>query len=424
MHYFTSQLPAERAAARSLRASHYAKKRLREPEEDQDDDSPPSPSLTPQHDHPPTPFPHAPTRTSTPYYGAAQVYEEMAKPPISLYATTAPERSTAFGHKTASALKLKHLNVLSTLMHRCLLQGDYERAGRAWGIILRTRLAGAHPVDPRNNGRWGIGAEILLRCRSRAVAAHQHEPLPNTYDPPGDIDVFSDEGFELAKEYYQRLIIQHPHRRNRLHAIDERYFYPAMFSLWIFQVCENSKHARKKAQEEVTLHSQSSISASFDSDLDNDMNNNRAKETAIHTEELSLATEIAERLDQLIASPPFDQEASLLQLRGHICLWISHLHTATTTPSNDADHIMLDAQDTQLTRITTSTQDLQRAKEFFKRAADNGAPSQAATLSSIEIRIRELAQRVNRSRSSSSSVEQDESNVFPVDEDRSPASTA
>ncbi len=431
MHYFTSQLPAERAAARSLRASLYSKKKQSQQQDSDDDnddndehDEPlASPDAVSDNQAPPTPFPHAPARTSAHYYGASQVYEEMAKAPIRLYPTTAPNRTSHSGLKAASALKLKHLNVLSTLMHRCLLDGDFDRAGRAWGIILRSHVAGAHLVDPRNNGRWGIGAEILLRRRSGAVV-DQREPPPNTYDP-GDGDMFSDDGFELAKEYYERLIIQHPHRRQRPHAINERSFYPAMFALWILEIAEKSKRAKRKAQEQAALQSETSMSVSIDSDINNDADNTRVREIEIHNEELARATEVADRLDQLIASPPFDQEVSLLQLRGHICLWMSHLHIATTASNeqSDADVTMGDAEnnyapdDEQLTGLANSKRELQQAQTYFQRAAENGAQGQAATLTSIEIKLRDLAQRLNESRSSP----QDEYDSYHAENDFDPA---
>ena len=234
----------------------------------------------------------------------------MATTPVRLYAVNAASKSGLDHGGQREAHKRAHLDNLSTLMHCCILKGDYERAGRAWGMILRTHVAGGRPVDPRNHGRWGIGAEIALRRK------------PASLD---EIGRFSEEGFELAREYYDRLIIQHPNRKLQPHAVDERMFYPPMFSLWIYEVCEKSRRARLHLQDEVANWSRSSRSMSIDTSVEDRPDDSRAKETVIQSEELSQAMEIAERLDQVIASPPFDRQASLLQLRGNISLWISDL---------------------------------------------------------------------------------------------------
>ena len=60
----------------------------------------------------------------------------------------------------ASGLKQSHVAALSQLMHRCLRQSDFIRAGRAFGMLLRTEVRGLQP-DIRQQDLWGIGAEIL-----------------------------------------------------------------------------------------------------------------------------------------------------------------------------------------------------------------------------------------------------------------------
>ncbi|KAF1913332.1 hypothetical protein BDU57DRAFT_409696, partial [Ampelomyces quisqualis] len=252
---------------------------------------------------PPAPFPHAPARVAKEPCGPGKLQEEIAHPPSRLYAVSAlSARDSLSRHGEATSLRKTHLNVLSTLMHRCLLEGDYERAGRAWGMLLRTHVAGGHPVDPRNHGRWGIGAEILLR--------REHN------DQSVSPELFSQQGFALAREYFDRLIVQHPNRKPTPNAVDERTFYPAMFSLWILETCEK--------KDSIMHH-------------DRDAPGMRAREDAIQIEELARATEIAERLDQLISSPPFDKQASLLHLRGHVSLWVSALLLDKATDDENSD---------------------------------------------------------------------------------------
>ncbi|OAG04058.1 uncharacterized protein CC84DRAFT_1063954, partial [Paraphaeosphaeria sporulosa] len=183
---------------------------------------------------------------------------------------------------------------LSTIMHRCLLEGDYQRASRAWGMILRTEAHGT-PIEPRYNGLWGLGAELLLRRRS---GDEQDRPLSDEYQ-------YSEDGFQLAKDYYERLILQYPVRNFQPHAIDATIFYPPLFSVWIMQVLERSRRERRRLTDDEAATSE-----------------DRHK---MQQEELAGAREICRRLEELVQSPPYDKNAQLLVLRGHAGLWVSDL---------------------------------------------------------------------------------------------------
>jgi hypothetical protein len=127
----------------------------------------------------------------------------------------------------------------------------------------------------------------------------------------------------------------------------------------------------------------------------------RAREDAIQVEELARATEIAERLDQLISSPPFDKQASLLHLRGHVSLWVSALLLGKATDDDDWD---MDATDgphdiaEQLNQIKNCERELLQAQQFLTRAESNGATSQKATLASVTIKLRQLSRQSARLR--------------------------
>jgi hypothetical protein len=431
MQYFTTQLSNNQQTIHSLRASQYRKPSKRRRGEQRDGSSSPEPEvrdnstsrgqsyvshapaeiaqlhvagLLPEDEYeiPPSPFPHAPIKVAKERHGARNVQKEIAKPPTRLYAVNAASKGESINKQSeATSLRKTHLSVLSTVMHRCLLEGDYERAGRAWGMLLRTQVAGGHSVDPRNHGRWGIGAETLLRRKAAAAANQQHVSPPE--QQTRSEDVFSKEGFELAREYYERLIIQYPNRKLSPHAVDERTFYPAMFSLWIFEVCEKSKRARRNAEDRD--HRSRSRSRSIDSVLGNDPNSARAREDAIQIEELAKATEIAERLDQLIASPPFDKQASLLQLRGHVGLWISTILIGETAEDDDWDmdttrgtnEATVSAGE-QSIRLINAQRELLQAQNLLGRAEANGAVRQTATLTSVDIKLRELGTLLDKLR--------------------------
>jgi len=420
---FASQLTSNQQTTRSLRASHYRKVKKRRRNFVEDESASPEPEASgtstskshryaayasPEvaqlrtaglsHDQddqiPASPFPHSAGSPKTDYYGPKQIEQEIAKSPIRLYTVDA-------GWKGDSAsLRTRHLNVLTAVMHRCLLDGDYERAGRAWGMLLRTQIAGGHHVDPRNHERWGIGAEILLRRRPAPPANVEAGQAPDQQSLSENM--FSEEGFVLAREYYERLVIQYPYRKLNAKAVDERSFYPAMFSLWIFEVNEKSRRARKSTQPSRTR----SRSQSHDSVLGQSADDIRAREDAIQVEELARATEIAERLDQLVASPPFDKQANLLELRGQVCLWISSLLAGNDEDEEDWDMDTVDnsreddsvSDEARLTRIANRERELKQAQQFFEKAGANGAPRQVASLASIDMKLRELSRRSEKLR--------------------------
>jgi hypothetical protein len=422
MQYFATQLNNNQQTTHSLRARQYRAPSKRRRAAQHDDSSSPEPeveqkSASRRHSYvshapaeiaqlrvaglrpedeseiPPSPFPHAPVKVAKESQGAKIVQEEVSRPPTRLYAVNTVSNGGSINKQSeATSLRKTHLNVLSAVMHRCLLEGDYERAGRAWGMVLRTQVAGGSLVDLRNQGRWGIGAETLLRRKIPTVSNPRHVSQPEQHT--GHEDIFSEEGFELAREYYERLIIQYPNRKLNPHAVDERTFYPAMFSLWIFEVCEKTKRARNDAEDGGRRsHSRS---RSNDSVLGDDSNNARTREDAIQVEELARATEIAERLDQLIASPPFDKQASLLQLRGHVSLWVSTLLIGGHTEDEDWDMDETRGSDEatimgeQSSRLMSAQRELLQAQHWLGRAEANGAPRQAATLTSVDIKLREL----------------------------------
>lgn len=431
MQYFAPQVRADQDASLSLRASLYRKKRkpgLHRHDEDDDSSSNPHPQLHLQSGTtaqsyaspaspelvqlrvagllpddefhiPPAPFPHAPSKVLVDRNGSARIHEAMAQPPSRLFAVTAPSRSHAAtdGRTDVRSLKRTHLSVLSTIMHRCLLEGDYDRAGKAWGMILRTQVAGGNPVDPRNHGRWGIGAEILLRRKHTPTGSQGYEPdpMPYAFD-----NIFSKEGFELAREYFERLIVQHPNRKTQPHVVDERTFYPAMFSLWIFEVRRKSKYARDSIQKKRQT-SQSPISASSQSFHGNDAEDVTAQEDTIRSEELERAMEIAERIDRLVVSPPFDKQVTLLHVRGHVGLWISDLIMAKIPLDEDWDmdtsmesSIDVKAASDRLTCLNDGQRELVHAQDFFVRAEAIGGHADSVTMSSITIRRKEIARQI------------------------------
>ena len=146
------------------------------------------------------------------------------------------ESTLTAGLSSNKGFRRQHLAALTATLHRCLLAGDNLRAGRAWGLLLRSEVNG-HFLEIRNRGRWGIGAEILYHRNSSLLehCSRADKGVMRIDDGEAALKhMFTTEGFQQAQDYYERLILQYPYRKSFAENINSLDFYPAMFSLWIF----------------------------------------------------------------------------------------------------------------------------------------------------------------------------------------------
>ncbi|KAI1162209.1 hypothetical protein F5B18DRAFT_673809 [Nemania serpens] len=70
--------------------------------------------------------------------------------------------SSTSGQQQQYSARVRHLNTMTAVVHRCLRDGDMARAKRALGFLVRTR-----DVDLRSDHLWAIGLEILMRDGER-----------------------------------------------------------------------------------------------------------------------------------------------------------------------------------------------------------------------------------------------------------------
>lgn len=221
------------------------------------------------------------------------------------------------------SLRLQHLAALTTILHRCLLQGDFTRAGRAWGLLMREQFRGM-PADVRLETRWGIGAEILLRRDKQPTSltdppVSKDSTIVDKTPPP-----FTHKGFAEAKEYYERLILNHPFLKTHPHSISALHFYPAMFGLWVYVAQEESRFERDRIDDEEY----SEVSDEDSMEGYGEHNGSNRKQTLVakvRLRELEQAQQIATRIDTLLGSPPYSDSSELLELRGMVSLWIGDL---------------------------------------------------------------------------------------------------
>lgn len=270
------------------------------------------------------PFPHAPVKSSGPPRRSSQEELAAVKPPLYVAKTEPQDQSTS--------LKRKHLDNLTVILHRCMLAGDWDRASRTWGLLVRTEVGGQE-IDVRQHGRWGIGAEILMRRGHGKISEN-----PAKADNPGSDDVsmhddfdaqkaspqLPDEGFKLAREYYERLVLQYPYTPHSQHTVNSRVFYPALFNVWVYEVQARYKRLR----EEAARVRRSSIQSTA-SDVSNRSRSLRdSSGQDLTRRELEDALPIADRLDQLLLSPPYDVSEPLLHLRSMMAIWLSDIYAS------------------------------------------------------------------------------------------------
>jgi len=339
--------------------------------------------LSREHPLPRYPFPHAAVKPS--YARPKSQHEELAALNPPLYVPK-PENEDH-----ATSLKRKHLGNITAILHRCMLNGDWDRASRAWGLLARTEINGLG-IDVRQHGRWGIGAEILIRREQAKVAGAPTAPARRDSDNDASLladsenhasanPKFADEGFKLAREYYERLVLQYPHTPHTQHNVNAKVFYPALFNIWVYEVQARYQHLRAESSK-VRRSSSYSIAS------DNDSEHNGAQQRDLLTSEIGGATAIADRLDELLVSPPYDISEPLLKIRGMIGLWLSDLYKslakASSRPSDEFSSSPPSARDEYADRVTIAqnrqkaSSERRRAKELLAKVADKDTSASIA----------------------------------------------
>ena len=276
-------------------------------------------------DPPKKPFPHAPQSQNVSSVNAERnLQKQLASMDPPVYSLGHPSRKTR--------LHQQHLGVITAILHRALSEKDFVRAGRAFGLILRDEIRG-RAMDIRDEGRWGIGAEILLR---QGAQLEQEGPkitadsdqMDSEERRPSFVTWFTREGFEMAKKYYERLLVQYPFHKLNPGAVSALDFYPAMFGLWIYVVQEESKHPS-------TLSYTSDLDGSSQVSSPSQEMQQPQSRTKYKQRELEQAREIASQMDTCMNNIPYSDDLELLSLRGMVALWIASLIDETSEQQRD-----------------------------------------------------------------------------------------
>ena len=258
------------------------------------------------------------------------IADELAtlRPPL-LFAK-GPAGTTGIDVSGNSGIRERHLAAVTAILHRSLLEGEYVRAGRAWGMLLRAESSG-HTMDLRTNDRWGIGAEILLR-QPRGIG--RTDRATSRW--------FSSDGLEKARAYYERLVLQYPYRKVAPNATGPLDFYTAMFSLWIYSVNEQhlleltniGKTAQDVHRSDRSKNDESEGSSTSSSSSPYMQLRESQRRGQIRQKTLDRAQEIAARLEELLVSPPYIDHSRFWKLRGMVALWIGDLSVVDLASEN------------------------------------------------------------------------------------------
>jgi len=230
---------------------------------------------------PPLPFPHAEAVGTK----SKPVREALLEGTTGAYSSKSA--------KVPQSLHMQHLAALTTILHRSLLREDFTRASRALGLMFREDTISQNAAV-RSQGYMGIAAEVLLRSGYSRDSA---SVLPRTALP------FTQEGFQKAKRFYERLIVRHPYHKSWPDAVNAVDFYLAMFNIWIYAVYTES------------------TSMSHSGEVDDDVTDADRK-----VRELEQANQIAARIDACMATVPYIDEPELIRLRAMVSLWQADLH--------------------------------------------------------------------------------------------------
>jgi hypothetical protein len=294
-----------------------------------------------------------------------------------------------------SRLRLQHLSVLTTILQRCLLEGDIQRASRAWTMLIRAQVGG-RGVDLRGSGYWGIGAELLIRSLDRKRNYSYDEESDDEEEEEGMKRWGSKEGLEKARDYYERLILQHPYKRQFDGSVSALDFWPAMVGCEIYGIQFEEKEglrrvAREEEEDEGGERSGSQSEESEDDVEDDDagvdgafaahqrMKTRRMRRRAerrwverdeIRKTALVASEKVAARLDDLMTTPPYSDSHNLLRLRGMIALYLGDL-SIPEMPLDEANEKDQGENVEESRKLTSADRDTERRFLYRQRVSDH-----------------------------------------------------
>jgi hypothetical protein len=181
------------------------------------------------------------------------------------------------------------------------------------------------------------------------------------------------------------LVLQYPHTPHTQHTVNAKVFYPALFNIWVYEVQARCKHLRAESSK-----ARRSSSYSIASDNDSELNGSQQALVSreLLTREIADTTAIADRLDQLLLSPPYDISEPLLKIRGMIGLWLSDMYKSlantSSRPSGELSSSPPGIREEYADRVTVAhnrqkaSKERRRARELLAKVSGQDASASIA----------------------------------------------
>ncbi|KAI1857676.1 hypothetical protein JX265_011091 [Neoarthrinium moseri] len=305
---------------------------------------------------------------------------------------------------TSSSARIKHLNTMVAILHRCLHAGDITRAKRAFSLLIRTK-----DVDIRLNEMWTIGTEILMRDgeEQRREEASRLEQGSTGVEDEDRSDPTSKSparwgsasNIDKVRSYLEGLIQQHPydpHLTRLTSAVD---FWPALFSIEIYNIdaeCRRALHRLDQQSESAAADDDNDsepppLSPGSEEDPESQIQRREHGRREVHwagrdevrSEAQTAAQQIAARMDQLMENAPYATHVELLRLRGMLALWLGDLYLSSrfldTNGLEDrlqglslSGTVHRDVSDRDRDALRQRADELEKARCFFERLMEKG----------------------------------------------------
>ncbi|KAK8051129.1 hypothetical protein PG993_002514 [Apiospora rasikravindrae] len=372
------------------------------------------------------------------------------------------------GFQMNYSARMRHLNTLTAIMHRCLHDGDIPRAKRAFNLLVRTK-----DVDIRVNGLWNIGIEILMREGEQSQQqqtsntattgaadkgkqieddkwqlgqplADDDEPASQLQDTQATATEEKEGGsprdprtsplqlpdrwgsaanVDTVKDYLQALIQQYPYDQHRPHMVSAVDFWPALFSIEIYNLDAEFKKATRRLESkddddddaearESSSENEESYHRSDDEEdgegEDRETRRLRRREDArqarrhrardeVRATTRAAAEQVAARLDQQMENRPYGTHGEMLRLRGMLSLFVADLHLCASLVAKVEEHMRRNKREgsrgsrtsskprrgpkslgkhaeTEEERVTSRQRDaeIEKARRFFRKMLERG----------------------------------------------------
>ncbi|KAI0852437.1 hypothetical protein F5Y00DRAFT_273060 [Daldinia vernicosa] len=282
----------------------------------------------------------------------------------------AEKRDKGTTSKQQHSERLKHLSTLTTILHRCLGEGDIARAKRAFGLLVQTK-----DVDIRQAGLWAVGSEILMRD---GESQEEEDQLGRKKQGQANNELRrwgSAANVDKVKSYFETLIQQHPHDPHRPQLTSALDFWPALFGIEVYNIDAEMRAATHRLQQQQQDQEEEDEGYGLDVDVDvaypeetfeshrELLQDQRRREAAhaardeIRTRALVAAEAVAKQMDQVMENAPYGAHRGLLRLRAHLALFVGDLCLPARLIDDDDNN----------NDIYTSEEDKKKKKEKRKK---------------------------------------------------------